>query len=157
MKRTVFIIALFLSCCLKSYSQQALYDIAIRVEHADSVQHCDCQQNYNDNSVITACTMKKQVLINVYSDTSLLQTYYFNYTDNSISFKATKGIYKITLLADGYDKAIFTLDLTASDKMSTVYPVSNCTIHFTNDGTGYFICVLMHGKDKKSGVRIIPK
>jgi hypothetical protein len=157
-KRLMLVLCVLLGCIYGHAQTGGLYTVSIRVQHDDSVLHCDCAQSYDDNaSTDNSCNVIEQVMVNIYRDTNLVKTMYVNHSDYSTIVSVPQGKYKVTFVAKNYAPASISMEVAGANPKNGVYPLAGCATHFVNDGDSYFICVLMHGQGKKSGVKIIPK
>jgi hypothetical protein len=135
------------------------YSLKLRVQYKDTAVFCDCPQEDHgqDQGGQADCNTLSGVMVNIYSDTILLHTFYTNETGYIPWFDMPDGKYKLVFRAKNYTDANLLVDFSANDKRNVVTPLTKNSIHYKNDGTGYFICVILEGKGNTHGVRIVPK
>lgn len=147
----------FLIYC--SAQQASKYTITIQVQYKDTTLYCDCPQDNNteDYGSSNVCDPIPDVMINVYSDTNLIQTLYADHNGYCPAFQLPYNKYKLVLHAKNYDETAIALDFTGTDRRNTAVALNGNPIHCKSDGTAYFISVIMNGLGKKHGVKIVPK
>ena len=154
------LILILLICCpaLLLAQQGRTYSIRIRVQAMDTSVYCGCPQddNTSDYGNQADCNSLGQVMINVYADTVFLKTYFTDQSGYCSNFNLPYGKYRLVINARYYNSATVLLDFTAADKRNSIVATTGTQLHYKNDGTAYFICVILNG-DKKKGVKIVPK
>lgn len=135
------------------------YTLKIRTQFRDTVVFCDCPQQANaqDQGGEADCNPLSDVMINVYQDTNLVRTYFTNETGYCRQFQLPEAKYTLVFHSKNYDDAKLLVDLTTTGLKNIIVPLTGNPIHYQNQGSNYFICVILNGKGNKHGVRIIPK
>ncbi|MGP8216751.1 MAG: hypothetical protein ACLQQ4_14395 [Bacteroidia bacterium] len=155
--RLLFLL-LILNASAVSAQQSRLYTIRVRVQYLDTTVYCGCPQDDNTQDYGTEqdCNSLGQVMINIYHDSSLIQTYYTDQTGYTNNFNLPYNNYKLVFHARNYDSAAIRLNFTEPDTKKRIMPLMNNQVHFKNDGNTYFICVVLNSRVKKHGIRIVP-
>ncbi len=156
---SLFFILLFASVFCSAQLASHGYSLKLRVQYKDTAVFCDCPQEDHgkDNGGIADCDALTGVMVNIYSDTNIIYTFYTNETGYVPWFDMPDGKYKLVFRSKNYTDATILVDFTATDLRNTIVSLTGNPIHFKNEGSSYFICVILDGKGNTHGVRIVPK
>ncbi len=158
MKKWALLFLIFCSFLVSAQKGINSYSMRLRVQAKDTTQYCGCPQDDNtqDYGSSADCNSLGQVMVNVYTDSALMHTYFTDQTGYSSTFNLPYGKYRLVFHARYYDSATVLVDFTAADKRNSIVATEGTQLHYKSDGIAYFICLELSG-DKKKGIRIVPK
>lgn len=156
MKKTPFLF--FILFVMQTQAQQGrTYAVSLRAQIYDSTGYCTCPQDGGTDNNTPDCNSLGQVMITVYADTTFLKSFYTDETGYAPAINLPYGKYKLIYNLRNYKTATVQLDFTAPDTRYSIMGSKGTHVHYRNQVTDYYICVMMEGNKKKSGVKIVPK